>query len=76
MNTFIHMHHIGQFFHKNSLAKVQTSLGQKLYVNIHHDLTYHLETSTNDHWQKCSVENNDGLDDCIIEVYFHLSSVF
>ena len=64
------MHHTGQFFHKNSLAKVQTSLQQKLFVNIYHDLTYHLETSTNDPWQKCSEENNDGLDNCIIKVFF------
>ena len=76
MDNFIYMHHSGQFYHKNHIAKIQTALGHKLYVNVNHDITYSLEISTNDTWKKCTNQNNQILDSCIINALdaFYLKS--
>ena len=68
MANYIYIHHKGQFFHMNKPPKIQTALGQKLFVNANHDLIYSLESSDKKHGQNCSYIHNNDLDKCITMV--------
>ena len=60
---------IGQFYHFNAPAKIQATLGQKIFVNVYHDLTYSLESSHNTHEEICKEKLNKNLDKCVISVW-------
>ena len=70
MANYIYIHHKGQFFHMNKPPKIQTALGQKLFVNANHDLIYSLESSDKKQGQNCSYVHNHDLDKCITMVSF------
>ena len=67
-NNYIYLHHKGQFFHKNPPSKIQLGIGQKIFVNINHDLTQLIEIYNENGEQNCYNQNNDDLDGCIIRV--------
>ena len=76
MDNYIYLHHSGQFFHKNHPPKIQTAIGQKLFVNVNHEMTYSLETFDENGNQKCTNQNNNELDDCIVKVRFQITILF
>ena len=76
MDNYIYLHHSGQFFHKNHPTKIQTAIGQKLFVNVNHEMAYSLETFDENGNQKCTNQNNNELDDCIVKVRFQITILF
>ena len=70
MGNYIYVHQKGQFFHLNRPPKIQTNPGEKLFVNIYHELMHSLEFSRrNEYGQACLNKNNFALDDCVIKVW-------
>ena len=68
LSNYIYVHHDGQFLSNSRPPKVQVGIGQKLYVNVNHNMVYAMANPYKKHGMNCSDDNNHGLDHCIIEV--------
>ena len=70
IGNYVYVHHKGQFFHLNRPPKIQTDPGEKLFVNMNHELLYSLESLKHqEDGQVCLNTNNFALDDCVIKVW-------
>ena len=73
MRHYTYTHHRGQYLQAPAPPKIQTAGGEKFFVNMRHEMTYSLEDPDDPNGQNCSNEYNSNLDNCIINVNFHLT---